>query len=64
MQSVSQECGHKKPQCLDCRMCLGCSESRCVSCRGKNINKNKKKLNFEQQIALWESINKVVQVDR
>ena len=59
MQCESGNCENRKHPCSDCRMCQGCSESRCAACRGKMAVKKKKKMSFSEQIALWNSINQI-----
>ena len=57
MQTESCDCLDKKHPCPDCRMCQGCSESRCMACRAKPLKRKLKKMSFEEQIALWNSLN-------
>jgi len=47
----------KKHPCPDCRFCQWCSEDRCHLCR---IHKKPggKKLSLQEQIALYDSLNK------
>jgi hypothetical protein len=54
----NSECGStKKHPCPDCRFCQWCSEDRCHLCR---IHKKPggKKLSLQEQIALYDSLNK------
>jgi hypothetical protein len=47
----------KKHPCRDCRFCQWCSDDRCQLCLG--IGKPcRKKLSQEEQIALYESLNR------
>jgi hypothetical protein len=47
----------KKHPCKDCKFCQWCSDDRCQLCLGCGC-KRKKKLSMEEQIALYESINR------
>jgi hypothetical protein len=46
-----------KYPCPDCRMCQGCSESRCRSCRAGIAPNANRKLSIEEQIALFNRLN-------
>ena len=45
----------KRHPCPDCKMCQGCSETRCNVCRG--LGAVEKHLSMAEQIALYERIN-------
>jgi len=47
--------GSKRHPCPDCRMCQGCSETRCHVCRG--LGPPEEHLSIAEQIALYERIN-------
>jgi hypothetical protein len=52
------ECGGtKKHPCPDCRFCQWCSDERCQLCLGHGKPCGKK-LSLEEQIALYESLNR------
>ncbi len=52
----SQKNDHERKQsCPDCKMCQGCAESRCKMCRP--MAKPCKKLSFQEQIDLFNSLN-------
>ncbi len=57
MQSASVERVPRKHPCADCRMCQGCSESRCHACRTKGNGNGGHKLSMREQIALFDSLN-------
>ena len=47
----------KKHPCPDCRQCQWCSEDRCRLCL-RSSSSCRKKLSMDEQIALFESINR------
>ncbi len=47
----------KKHPCPDCRFCQWCSDDRCQLCLGHRKPCGKK-LSLEEQIALYESLNR------
>jgi hypothetical protein len=47
----------KKHPCPDCRFCQWCSDDRCQLCLGHG-KQCRKKLSLEEQIALYESLNR------
>ncbi len=48
----------RKHPCADCKMCQGCSESRCGSCRlRRNDGRSGRRLSISEQIALFNRIN-------
>ena len=46
----------KKHPCPDCTFCQFCSETRCRACRCKS--KKSRKLSTQEQIALFEEMNR------
>lgn len=50
------ERGGKKNPCPDCRCCQWCSDDRCRLCLAEK--RPRRKLSLEEQIALYESVNK------
>jgi hypothetical protein len=46
----------KKHPCADCRFCQFCGDDRCHLCLG--CGQAGKKLSMEEQIALYESLNR------
>ena len=48
--------GDKKHNCLDCRYCQQCSDTRCNACRGDRCRPPR--LTFSEQIALFEELNR------
>lgn len=48
----------KKKQCDDCKMCQDCSEARCRLCRKIKCQNTKRRLSFDEQIKLYNLINK------
>gem|GEM_PF-674976 len=57
MQSLSENVSNGKIPCPDCKMCQGCSESRCAACRAQSPKRMGTKLSIREQIALFNSIN-------
>lgn len=57
MQRDSKQDPTRKYPCPDCKMCQGCSEVRCLACRGKRDKHGRKKLSVQEQIALFNSLN-------
>jgi hypothetical protein len=53
----SEENTPKKHPCPDCRFCQWCSDDRCQLCLSHRKSCGKK-LSLEEQIALYEAINK------
>jgi hypothetical protein len=47
----------KKQPCPDCSFCQWCSDDRCHLCLGDG-KPCRKKLSMEEQIALYESLNR------
>ena len=47
----------KKHPCKDCKFCQWCGDDRCQLCLGYG-GKRKRKLSMEEQIALFESLNR------
>ena len=47
----------KKHPCPDCRFCQWCSDDRCHLCLSNRLP-GKKKLSLEEQIELYESLNR------
>lgn len=59
MSCTDDTCKGKKHPCPDCTFCQWCSDDRCALCLKKGCQK--KKLSIEEQIALYEEINKIGQ---
>ena len=47
----------RKHPCPDCKMCQGCSESRCRVCRSERKSTGRPKLSISDQIALFDRLN-------
>jgi hypothetical protein len=54
-QSLSDNQSPRKHPCPDCKMCQGCSQSRCKSCRAQRPQR--RRLSLQDQIALFNSLN-------
>ncbi|MFH1135885.1 MAG: hypothetical protein V1816_07345 [Pseudomonadota bacterium] len=53
---ADQPDGPRKHRCGDCEFCQMCSEARCNVCRG--ASKGKKPLSVQEQIGLFEKVNR------
>jgi Zn-dependent alcohol dehydrogenase len=54
--SSANDCPKKHP-CPDCQFCQWCGDDRCHLCRNHNHSAGKK-LSLQEQIELYESLNR------
>ena len=55
-----QQKGKKHP-CPDCSFCQGCAETRCLTCRSernRGSSMPRRKLSIQEQILLYEELNR------
>jgi hypothetical protein len=55
-QTLSCVSTGRRRSCPDCRMCQGCSETRCRVC-GSDRKKSSTRLSLKEQIELYNNLN-------